>query len=196
MKPAPRRLEYMALDELVPATRNAKAHDQPGIGRAVGRFGFMDIPVWDERTGRLVAGHGRRQDLLDRRERGEDPPDGIEVGRDGTWRVPVVRGWSSRSDEEADGAALALNRLTETGGWNDPVLAQVLGELASVDNELVLAAGYTDDQVAKILAAAEVAAPEVFPSYDPDTLPTEYRCPSCGYQWSGSATGGITTTDE
>lgn len=154
MKAAPRRLEYVPLDELAPATRNAKTHDQAGIGRSVGRFGFMDLPVLDERTGRLVAGHGRRQDLLDRRERGEDPPDGVEVRRDGTWLVPVVRGWASRSDEEADGAALALNRLTEAGGWSEPVLAEILGGLAQQDMELVAAAGFDAGLVESILAQA------------------------------------------
>lgn len=195
MKAAPRRLEYVPLDELAPATRNAKTHDQAGIGRSVGRFGFMDLPVLDERTGRLVAGHGRRQDLLDRRERGEDPPDGVEVRRDGTWLVPVVRGWASRSDEEADGAALALNRLTEAGGWSEPVLAEILSGLAEVDGELVLAAGFSDEQLKQVLARVQVEPPAVFPSYDPDGLTTEYRCPSCGYQWSGSATGGVTAEE-
>lgn len=34
--------------------------------------------------------------------------------------------------------------------------------------------------------ARQPKPPEEFPVYD-ETLPTEYRCPFCGYCWSGSA---------
>jgi hypothetical protein len=120
----PRRLEYVPLAELAPALVNPKAHDDDLIGGSVGRFGFVEPFVEDERTQRLVAGHGRRDELHRRYEAGETPPDGIVV-QDGVWLVPVVRGWSSASDDEAHAAGIALNRVGERGGWQ-PELASVL----------------------------------------------------------------------
>lgn len=123
-----RRLEYMLLDELVPADRNPKDHAPEVINASISRFGFMEIPVIDERTGKLVAGHGRRDDLLARREAGEAPPDGITLDRSKRWKVPVIRGWSSSSDEEAHAAGIAINRAGEVGGWKVPELTQMLDE--------------------------------------------------------------------
>lgn len=148
----PRRLEYVPLDDLVPALRNAKGHDADAIGGPIGQFGFMDMPIIDERTGRLVGGHGRREDLLHRRSAGEGAPEGIVVDGDGRWLVPVVRGWASRSDTDADAAALALNRAGERGGWDQPMLDEILGDLARHDFDLALVAGWDSTALEAILA--------------------------------------------
>lgn len=123
-----RRIEYVALDEIAPADRNAKGHDASLIGGSMDRFGFIEPAVLDERTGRLVAGHGRREKLIDKRDAGESAPEGIVV-RDGVWFVPVVRGWSSIDDTEAEAAGIALNRIGEVGGWRRE-LGTVLDQLA------------------------------------------------------------------
>lgn len=151
----PRRLEYVPLDSLVPATRNAKAHDADAIAGPIGQFGFMDMPIIDERTGRLVGGHGRREDLLRRREAGEGAPEGVQVSDDGTWLVPVVRGWASRSDADADAAALALNRAGEKGGWDQGMLDAILGDLARTDFDLAQVAGWDSAELEAILAQAD-----------------------------------------
>jgi hypothetical protein len=166
-----RRVDYMPLDDLQPALRNAKQHDAEGIGRSISRFGVVDLPIMDERTGRLVAGHGRREDLLARRERGEQPPDGVTKSKDGTWMVPVLRGWSSRSDEEAHVAGAALNHLTETGGWDNPLLGEILGDIAKADYELVLAAGWRPPDLDGIIAANEPV--DVLTDVDTDAAHSE-----------------------
>lgn len=127
-----RRVAYVPLDDLAPAERNAKLHAGATIADSIERFGFVDLPVVDERTGRLIAGHGRREDLLARRARGEAPPDGVTV-RKGVWHVPVVRGWSSDSDAEAEALGIALNRTVELGGWDQGTLAAMLTELAGTE---------------------------------------------------------------
>lgn len=124
-----RRLEYVPLDDLTPADRNAKGHAPEVIAASIGRFGYMEPVILDERTGQLVAGHGRREDLIARRDAGEDAPDGVRV-RAGAWLVPVVRGWSSTDDAEAMAAGIALNRTVEAGGWDRDELASMLSDLA------------------------------------------------------------------
>jgi hypothetical protein len=121
-----RTLEYVALDELQPAQHNPKRHDLPLLDESFRRFGYVEPIVMDERTGRMVVGHGRIEGLRRQRDAGAKPPDGVEVGDDGTWRVPVLRGWASENDDEADGYLLASNRLVEAGGWDLDMLADLL----------------------------------------------------------------------
>lgn len=146
---ADRRIEYMPLTQIQPATRNPKRHDTAGIRRSIGKFGLAEAPLLDERTGRLVAGHGRINDLAERRSLGADPPDGVQAGEDGEWLVPVVRGWASRSDGEAEAYLAASNQLSVTGGWADDELATMLAALAEAD--LLDVTGFTDDDLADLL---------------------------------------------
>jgi hypothetical protein len=148
-----RWLGWVALADVAEAPRNAKAHDTGAISRSVARFGYVEPMVLDERTGRLVAGHGRLAELRTREAQGEDAPDGIRTTPDGTWLVPLVRGWRSRSDAEADAAGLALNRVGESGGWDQGTLAELLAELAT-DPDLLDSTGfdpaYLDDLLAEL----------------------------------------------
>lgn len=151
----PRRVEYMPLATIAKAPRNPKQHDEAGIRRSVDRFGVAELPLLDERTGRLVAGHERLDDLTARHTAGEDPPDGVVVAADGTWTVPVVRGWSSRSDVEAEAYLLASNRLTINGGWDDDGVNEILADLARVDPDLALATGWGEDELEALLAGSD-----------------------------------------
>jgi hypothetical protein len=194
-----RRLDYMPLDDLPEALRNAKVHDLPQIRRTIARFGYTTPVILDERTGRLVAGHGRRIVLMGMRDDGDTPPNGIELTDDGRWLVPVVRGWTSHSDAEAEALGIADNRLSELGGWEDRLLTEMLEELLDQAPELLAATGYSTDDVDRMLADfasghpgsvapaggnPEVEAPGEFKSYDED-IETEWRCPRCSYEWSG-----------
>lgn len=103
--------------------------------------------VLDERTQRLVAGHGRLEALLARQKAGLPPPAGVQVlGK--TWRVPVLRGWKSKNDREAAAYLLASNRSSELGGWDDAELASLLKGLPK---ELMGAAGYDVDDLNKLM---------------------------------------------
>ena len=68
----------MRLAEVQSAKRNPKRHSED-IGASIGRFGYADGVILDERTGRLVAGHGRLDELRRMQAEGEEPPDGIRV---------------------------------------------------------------------------------------------------------------------
>lgn len=129
--------EYMRLDEVNTADRNPKLHDTTGIARSVSHHGFVETPTLDERTGKLVAGHGRLADLQARMDDGQGAPDGVDVAEDGMFLVPVSRGWSSRSDADATAYLIASNRLTENGGVDEHEMTEMLGDLAG-DNLLDL----------------------------------------------------------
>jgi hypothetical protein len=176
MAPPPtRRIEYMRLNEIRPAGRNPKRHADTLIGNSIDRFGLAELPLVDERTGRLVAGHGRINRLTAKQESGEAPPDGIAVDADGTWLVPVVRGWSSRSDVEAESYLLASNQLTTVGGWDNQGVAELLESIQASDPDLAALTGFDADELADLLKAAEPP--------DLDTLASEVGDPDPTDTW-------------
>lgn len=161
--PAPTRrtTEYLPLEELVPATRNPKAHaSSADINASIRRFGFVEPIVMDERTGRLVAGHGRLEELHALAgSRTADPPDGVLVDGD-RWLIPVIRGWASTTDAEAEAYLLASNRLTEKGGWDDAALVAAIADLEQIDPTLLTVAGFDDTDLVAALARLEETTAE------------------------------------
>lgn len=141
-------LAYVPIGDLEPDPGNPKAHTIDTIVDAILRFGFMDPVVHDGRTGRLIAGHGRREALLTIHA---DPdvteiPAGIRApdGRDGVWEVPVVYGWSSASDDEAAAALVALNETTIRGGYDEWAL---LGILERLEETSLSGVGYDGEEI-------------------------------------------------
>jgi ParB-like chromosome segregation protein Spo0J len=143
-----RKIELMPLNQVTGADKNPKKHAHDDISRSIGRFGYVEPVVLDERTGRLVAGHGRIQALRVAQKKGDAPPQGVEE-RDGTWLVPVLRGWSSRSDTEAQAYLVASNHLTTKGGWENGELVQLLQGLEQ--QAALEGTGYTSDDIAALL---------------------------------------------
>jgi hypothetical protein len=100
------------------------------------------------------------------RAQNDKPPLGITV-KDGQWLVPVVTGWSSKDDGEAQGALVALNRTTERGGWNRDNLFTILKELS--ENNILDSVGYANTDILileRSLEAQEVFATDVKTAID------------------------------
>lgn len=155
-----RRIEYLPIADVTPADRNPKGHDDAGIDASISAFGYTEPILLDERTGKLVAGHGRlralaraedKAALLPARRRKGAVPDGVELDSDGRWLVPVVRGWSSLSDAHAEAYLVASNRLVEAGGWDELMLAGLLSDVDAADPTLLAATGYSDVALAELL---------------------------------------------
>jgi hypothetical protein len=186
-KASERRLEYVPMSSLLSAPRNPKRHDGLGIATAIDVHGFIEPVIVDERTGRLVSGHGRLDTLAARRDAGQSPPDGV-VERNGDWIVPTILGWSSRDDADAEHVLVGLNRLVEAGGWDRRGLLDMLDDLSTSLPGLA-GTGYTPQDLAALQAELRpIEAPGSFPIVDPNTLAIDHRCPRCGYEWSGKET--------
>lgn len=160
----------MPLDGVLRADRNPKRHDASLIRKSIGKFGVVETPALDERTGKLVAGHGRLNEWERARDAGENPPDGVQI-LDGDWHVPISRGWASRNDAEADAYLLVSNRSTELGGWDSQELAGLLDDVNG--DGLLDYTGFTEDDLATLLGGDDDQ-----PVPDPDTDPGDY--PSYG----------------
>lgn len=128
----PRRIEYRPLSSITPAPRNVKKHDIGVLVQSIQRFGFNDAAIIDERTSKLVSGHGRVAALRQMRQAKAPAPAGVRANGDDWW-VPVQLGWSSKDDVEAEAFLVAANRIVELGGYDEPVLEVVLRELAAAD---------------------------------------------------------------
>lgn len=172
---AERRIEYVPLDTIARAPRNPKRHDTDGIRRSVDRFGLAEVPAVDERTGRLVAGHGRLDDLVSRRANGQDAPDGVRVTADGDWLVPVLAGWASRSDAEAEAYLVASNQLNAKAGWDQQGLGELLADLRNVDPDLAEVTGFSAAELEDMLRANE--APDL------DEFADDLRDPAVSDGW-------------
>lgn len=145
-----RETTYMPLSEVRSAARNPKGHDDDGIRGSIERHGIGELPLLDDRTSRLVAGHGRIAQLAAMSAAGQDPPDGVDVDPEtGEWLVPVIRGWSSRSDAEAEAYLIGSNKLTMNGGWNEAQLTQVLSDLS--EEGLLALTGFDEAELTALL---------------------------------------------
>lgn len=186
-----RQVEYRPLASLEGDPRNPKSHDVGTITASVDRFGYLEPIVVDGRTGLIVSGHGRAATLRAMRDRGEAPPEGVREEPPGVWMVPVVTGWSSRSDSEAAAALIALNRTTELGGWVDDALVGLLGELAEVPDGLV-GVGYTSSDLDHLRDQLDTLdnndndGEEPFAGFEhPDTRgAVDVECPACGHPFT------------
>lgn len=184
------RLELMSLGKVKAAERNPKTHDLPGITASIRRFGFRDFPTINEKTGRLVEGHGRIKALkLLKREGPKDgdaswpPANVVEKGK--SWLVPVVRGMSWDTDEEAAAYLAAHNQLTMATGWDEKELAALLGEINDFTG-----LGFQDDYIEGLMKTAAddgtiepPSPPAEFPEVDDADIDLEHKCPKCGFEF-------------
>lgn len=141
------------LDDLIEASRNPRTHDLAGIIAGLRSHGLVEPLIRDQRTGRLVGGHGRTEALRVMRSAGEPPPDGVTTTPDGRWVVPVVDGWASVDDAHAEAILVSLNQLSIAAGWDPEGLVDLLVTIPGVDVD-VAALGFGDlnlDEIADTL---------------------------------------------
>lgn len=159
-------IEYVPIDEVVPADVNPKDHAIEELVESFRRWGFAETIVRDDRTGKLIAGHGRLEALGVMRDAGETPPSGISED----WSVPVQTGWSSRNDDEASALLIAANRLTERGGWNDGALFGMLQKIEHSTELGLRGLGFDDRDLVEFMARLNDSTPH-FSELEPPPPP-------------------------
>ncbi len=144
-------VQYMPISQIVAWDRNPKKHATKKIQASIRRFGFNQPVIMDEKSGKLVAGHGRVEALKLMKESGEAPPDRVVIqGID--WCVPVVRGVGFKDQKEADGYVVADNRMVELGGWDDDILNDILKQFQGETEDYMEAVGYDLPDLEKLVA--------------------------------------------
>jgi hypothetical protein len=160
------------IGDLSPLPGNPRKGDVEAVKRSYERFGQRK-PIVALLDGTVIAGNHQ---LLAARALG--------------WsEIAVVR----VDDDETTAKAFSLadNRTSDLGGYDNDALAEMLSAIAH-DTDLLFDTGYDEDFLAALLATVDIPtnAPESFDEINPDDMDTEYRCPSCNYEWSGSPTPG------
>lgn len=134
-----RRLEVWPIDRLRPYARNPRTHSDEQIEqlcRSMQEFGFTNPILVDSDDG-IIAGHGRL----------------AAARRLGLEEVPVVV-LDGLTEDQRKAYLIADNRLPENAGWSEELLAEILSELDEAEFDLSVI-GFTDDELAELLASAE-----------------------------------------
>jgi len=134
-------LKYIPLPEIVPWDENPKRHDIERIKASMRRYGFTSPLIVNESSGILLAGHGRRDALLEMHQAGEPAPQNIET-RNGIWFCPCIITGVSLDDLEHQAYALDDNLSVMLGialsdqleAFRQEEAATLLGELFEVDS--------------------------------------------------------------
>jgi len=163
-------VEYVDIDALMPAPYNPRKIKDADFKRLVGsirEFGFVEpVVVNRANDNSIVGGHQR-----------------VAAAKEaGYTQAPVI--FVELSPEKERLLNLALNKIS--GEWDDEKLAEVFKELRVMGADLEQS-GFTDEEADKVIA--KVAAPDEFAAADVD-IDTSYKCPSCGYEWSGQPKPG------
>lgn len=157
MNSAPLTVVYVAIDQLKPFPHNARTHSPHQIrqiAESIGLFGFTN-PVLVDRTGQILAGHGRVKAAKLR----------------GMKEVPAIC-LEDLTEEQLRAYVLADNKLAESAGWDKEILAIELQNLLTLDSADfdVTITGFEIPEIDLILEEAKGNAEreENFPEPDPD----------------------------
>jgi DNA modification methylase len=127
--------EWVELDRLHGWAKNPKRHPDAQVRdlmRSIKRFGWGAV-ILARPNGEVIAGHGRLE----------------AAKRLGMERVPVR--WLNLDPGEAHLLALADNKLTEVGEWDDALVREIL-EGAKQEGADITGLGWSEDELSEVLA--------------------------------------------
>jgi DNA modification methylase len=160
------KIQYRAIDQIVPNVRNARSHSDAQVGqlaRSIEAFGFINPIIVDE-AGSVVAGHARltAAKIL-----------GLEL-------VPTIR-VDHLDEAEKRAYMLADNRHAENAGWDENLLRVELEFLTSIEIDLdVEALGFSVTEADLIIGGSQPAPADEEP---PPPLRPEMPVSRVGDVW-------------
>jgi|APHM01.1.fsa_nt_gi Predicted transcriptional regulators len=158
--------ERVHIDSIQPHPANPNDGDVASIAESIRQNGFYGRIVVRDSTGQILAGEHRWRAAQ-------------EVG---LAEVPIER--VECDDDTAMRILLADNRTAEKAERQDEPLANLLEHLDTTTEGLT-GTGYDGGDLDDLLDELDPAPPDDFDTFDED-IETDYCCPKCGYEWSGS----------
>jgi hypothetical protein len=156
------------MSEVVPQKDNPRIIDPKalkGLKASIGRFGYVELIVWNERTKHIISGHQRYGILL----------------QEGVTEVPMIVVDMSLEDELA--ASLTMNNPKIEGEFEEPVM-ELLGQVENAIPD-IFESVRMDELKASLernmdsnSGDAPTGNPEGELKPDWDT-----ECPCCGNKW-------------
>jgi len=157
----------VGIDSVRPHPKNVRQGDIGAISESLKAHGQYRAIVVQRSTSQILAGNH-------------------------TWKAAKALGWSHISahfidcdDEQAMRILLADNRANDLAMYDQNALAELLQELNNTPNALI-GTGYTADFLDDLTTDLATSLSDEFQILDTN-LPTEHRCPKCGYEWSGAS---------
>lgn len=160
------------LSEMKMWPRNPKEHDVGAITMSFEKFGYVAPILVNKENGVVLAGHGRIETLETALRSDDTPPNRImDISEQGKpdWLVPYIE--VSVDPDLHEAYVVTDNRLTQIGGWNEPLLIEVL--MALKDQDLLEVTGYDGEDLDYLIQnhgiPAEAGTPvegEEFPDLD------------------------------
>lgn len=147
-------IEYMDLNDLENWPGNPKDHDLGLIHEMINKFGFVSPVMIDEDSGKMIAGHGRIETLLQKKASGEDPPGRIIKEKD-KWLVPVIRGLRFEDTDSAFAYLIGENQSTIMGGWHEELLIKELSRLANEAVNELSGTGFDGEDLDRMIRATD-----------------------------------------
>ena len=146
------------ISELKPYANNPRLNDAAvdAVAASIKNFGFK-VPLVVTADGEIIAGHTRLKAAQKLKMK----------------TVPVIIA-DDLTPEQVRAFRLADNKVGEIAGWDFEKLDL---ELEEIDLDMSQF-GFGDDE-----EFTPKEAPEDFKEFDED-IPTKYKCPKCGYEWS------------
>lgn len=162
------------LTDLQPLRENPNRHTERGssaMEESIRKCGYGDSMTVDK-NGVVISGNQRLETLADL-----GMEDAIIVQSDGSRPIIHQRTDLDAESEQGKLLAVAMNRVAELNlDWDADVLRVI--------QDFIPATMWTAEELAKVFGAA--SSPESFAEVGED-IETDYKCPKCGYKWSGSA---------
>jgi DNA modification methylase len=149
-------VERWPIERLMPYARNARTHSDAQVSQvaaSIREWGWTN-PVLVAEDGTIIAGHGRV--LAARKLRITDIP------------VMIASGWT---EAQKRAYAIADNKLTLNGGWDEELLGLELGELEILGFDLDLI-GFTESEREALAAqfTEGLTDPDVVPDLPSDPI--------------------------
>ena len=135
------KIELIAVDNLIPYTRNARTHSPDQIAQiaaSIAEFGFTN-PILIGADGVIIAGHGRL----------------MAAQRLGLAEVPVIR-LAHLNAAQRRALVVADNKIALNAGWDTEILLEQI-ELIRADGFDIDLVGFSDDELADLLGDAEAS---------------------------------------
>lgn len=164
------RTETVPVDTLTTYCRNDRIGDVGLISDSITALGFFRAIVVNERecercgeARHVLAGNHTLAAL---------------TGLGGT---EILANFVDVDYDTAERIRIVDNRANDVAHYDDPLRIQNLVELSASEFGLT-GTGYDEDDVA-VLMRDLAGGLDAFPDVEGDT---DYRCPSCGYEWTGN----------
>ena len=201
MPKPPSEALYKPLSELRMWEANYNQGDIGAIAQAISAFGFRGaLRVWKDDM--VIAGNHTLMALMSLKAQGplpEDkrppsinykwPPVGV-IEQDGDWYIKYID-CSDFNEVEAKAFAIADNEIARKATRDEAALAQLLIEIYQYDKLIGEATGLDAeglDELIVDLSSTPPSIPDDFKEYGED-IDVDYKCPKCGYAWSGKTNG-------